>query len=160
MLEKKKDILYFLLIAALIAVDQIVKWVVESQFVLNDPMVIWNFVQLTYIHNTGAAFSILEGARVTFVLFNVLLIAVAVWAWRKPWMGRYKLSVSLVLAGALGNCVDRLFRGYVVDFIDLTYWPIFNIADIAIVCGTILLSIKILTAKENELPDFGKKSVK
>ena len=84
------------------------------------------------------------------------MVAAVLWAWKKPWMGRYKLSVSLIVAGALGNCIDRIFRGYVVDFIDFTYWPVFNVADIAVVCGTILLSIMILTAKEEELPVFGK----
>lgn len=151
---------YLVLIAGLIGLDQLVKYIVEQQFVLNVPMEIWNFINLTYIHNTGAAFGIMEGARALFVIFNIVLIAAAWWAWKKPWMGRYKLSVSLIIAGALGNCIDRVFRGYVVDFIDFTYWPVFNIADIAVVCGTILLSIRILTAKEDQLPTFGKKSGK
>lgn len=147
---------YILLIAALIGVDQLVKLLIVENFTLFESIEIWNFIHLTYIHNTGAAFGILEGARFAFVLFNVILLVAAIWAWRKPWMGRYKLSVSLIIAGALGNCIDRLFRGYVVDFIDLSYWPIFNIADIAVVCGTILLSIMIFTAKEDELPFWGK----
>ena len=151
---------YIVLMLGLIGLDQLVKWVVEQQFVLNVPLEIWNFINLTYIHNTGAAFGIMEGARFLFVIFNIVLIAAAVWAWKKPWMGRYKCSVSMIIAGAMGNCIDRVFRGYVVDFIDFTYWPIFNIADIAIVCGTILLSVKILTAKEDQLPEFGKKSGK
>ena len=146
---------YVLLIAALIGVDQLVKWLVIQNFQLFESIELWNFIHLTYIHNTGAAFGMLEGARVLFLIFNVILVAAVIWAWKKPWMGRYKLSVSLIVAGALGNCIDRIFRGYVVDFIDLTYWPIFNVADIAVVCGTILLSIMIFTAKEDELPFFG-----
>lgn len=147
---------YILLIAALIGVDQLVKLLIVENFTLFESIEIWKFVHLTYIHNTGAAFGILEGARFAFVLFSAALVAASVWAWKKPWMGRYKLSASLIIAGALGNCIDRLFRGYVVDFIDLTYWPIFNVADIAVVCGTILLSIMIFTAKEDELPFWGK----
>ena len=151
---------YVFLIAALIGVDQLVKLLIVENFTLFESIEIWNFIHLTYIHNTGAAFGILEGARFAFVIFNVILLAAVIWAWKKPWMGRYKLSVSLIIAGALGNCIDRLFRGYVVDFIDLTYWPIFNIADIAVVCGTILLSIMIFTAKEDELPFLEKKNKK
>ena len=72
-------------------------------------------------------------------------------------MKRYRGAVSVIIAGALGNCIDRIFRGYVVDFIDFTYWPVFNVADIAVVCGTVLLAILILTGKEEELPPLGKK---
>ncbi|MBQ4092984.1 MAG: signal peptidase II [Firmicutes bacterium] len=147
---------YVLLIAALIGVDQLVKLLVVQNFELFESLELWNFIHLTYIHNTGAAFGMMEGARVLFLIFNIVLAAAVLWAWKKPWMGRYKLSVSLIVAGALGNCIDRIFRGYVVDFIDFTYWPVFNVADIAVVCGTILLSIMILTAKEEELPVFGK----
>ena len=147
---------YVLLIAALIGVDQLVKLLVVRNFELFESLELWNFIHLTYIHNTGAAFGMMEGARVLFLIFNIVLVAAVLWAWKKPWMGRYKFAVSLIVAGALGNCIDRIFRGYVVDFIDFTYWPVFNVADIAVVCGTILLSIMILTAKEEELPVFGK----
>jgi len=147
---------YVLLIAALIGVDQLVKLLVVQNFELFESLELWNFIHLTYIHNTGAAFGMMEGARVLFLIFNIVLVAAVLWAWKKPRMGRYKLSVSLIVAGALGNCIDRIFRGYVVDFIDFTYWPVFNVADIAVVCGTIRLSIMILTAKEEELPVFGK----
>ena len=147
---------YVLLIAALIGGDQLVKLLVVQNFELFESLELWNFIHLTYIHNTGAAFGMMEGARVLFLIFNIVLVAAVLWAWKKPWMGRYKFAVSLIVAGALGNCIDRIFRGYVVDFIDFTYWPVFNVADIAVVCGTILLSIMILTAKEEELPVFGK----
>lgn len=151
---------YLLLIIGLIGVDQLGKLLVVEHFQVSESIELWNFIHLTYIQNTGAAFGILEGARIAFVAFNVLLMVAAVFLWKKPFMRRYKLSASLILAGALGNCIDRLFRGYVVDFIDLTYWPVFNIADIAVVCGTLLLAIMILTAKEKDLPHFGKKAMK
>lgn len=151
---------YLLLIIGLIGADQLGKLLVVEHFQVSESIELWNFIHLTYIQNTGAAFGILEGARIAFVVFNVLLIVAAVFLWKKPFMRRYKLSTSLILAGALGNCIDRLFRGYVVDFIDLSYWPVFNIADIAVVCGTLLLAIMILTAKEKDLPGFDKKAMK
>ena len=71
-------------------------------------------------------------------------------------MRRYRGAVSVIIAGALGNCIDRVFRGFVVDFMDFTYWPVFNVADIAVVCGTILLAVLILTGKEEDLPPLAK----
>ncbi|MGM9568263.1 MAG: signal peptidase II [Clostridia bacterium] len=155
--QQRKTLGYLLLIAVLIALDQCTKWIVDLRMNLFQSIEIWNFIKLTYIHNTGAAFGILEGSRVLFVLFTLALIIAAVLLWKKPWMNRYRGAVSVIIAGALGNCIDRIFRGYVVDFIDFTYWPVFNMADIAVVCGTVLLAFLILTGKEEDLPSLGKK---
>ena len=155
--QQRKTLGYLLLIAVLIALDQCTKWIVDLRMELFQSVEIWNFIKLTYIHNTGADFGILEGSRILFVLFTLALIIAAVLLWKKPWMKRYRGAVSVIIAGALGNCIDRIFRGYVVDFIDFTYWPVFNVADIAVVCGTVLLAILILTGKEEELPPLGKK---
>lgn len=155
--QQKRTLGYILLIALLIAVDQIVKGFVATRMDLFQSIELWQFIKLTYIHNTGAAFGILNGSRILFVLFTAALLVLVALVWRKAWMKRYYCAVSLILGGALGNCIDRIFRGYVVDFIDFTYWPVFNIADIAVVCGTILLAVMILTAKEEDLPSLGKK---
>ena len=155
--QQKRTLGYILLIALLIAVDQIVKGFVATQMDLFQSIELWQFIKLTYIHNTGAAFGILNGSRILFVLFTAALLVLVALVWRKAWMKRYYCAVSLILGGALGNCIDRIFRGYVVDFIDFTYWPVFNIADIAVVCGTILLAVLILTAKEEDLPSLRKK---
>lgn len=148
---------YILLILGLLGLDQCTKWIVDSQMDLFQSIEIWNFIKLTYIHNTGAAFGILEGSRFLFILFNVILIGIVAYFWKKPWAKRYHFAVSVIIAGALGNCIDRVFRGYVVDFINFTYWPVFNVADIAVVCGTIFLAILILTCKEEDLPSLAKK---
>lgn len=155
--QQKRTLGYILLIALLIAVDQIVKGFVATRMDLFQSIELWQFIKLTYIHNTGAAFGILNGSRILFVLFTAALLVLVALVWRKDWMKRYYCAVSLILGGALGNCIDRIFRGYVVDFIDFTYWPVFNIADIAVVCGTILLAVLILTAKEEDLPSPRKK---
>lgn len=156
--RQKKNVGYLLLIVVLIALDQWAKWIVDTRMELFQSVEIWRFIKLTYIHNTGAAFGILEGSRILFILFVLLLIVATVLLWRKPWMKRYSGAVCVIIAGALGNGLDRIFRGYVVDFIDFTYWPVFNVADIAVVCGTIYLAILILTSKEEGLPSFRKKS--
>lgn len=154
--QQRKSIGYILLIAVLIGLDQCTKWIVDARMDLFQSIEIWNFIKLTYIHNTGAAFGILEGSRFLFIILPLILITGTVLLWKKPWMRRYRGAVSVIIAGALGNCIDRVFRGFVVDFIDFTYWPVFNVADIAVVCGTILLAILILTGKEEDLPPLAK----
>ncbi len=136
---------YFILILVLIGLDQGVKWLVVAHMMPYSSIEIWRFVHLTFVRNTGAAFGIFEGAKVFFILFTIaLIVAYIIFFCRRQGFERYRLAASLMVGGAVGNCIDRIFRGYVVDFIDLSYWPVFNIADIAVVCGTLLLAILIL----------------
>ena len=122
--------------------DQASKWLVRQSLHLGQSIpVLSPVLHLTYVQNTGAAFGMLRGHAPLFVLLSV---AVAVWIvaeLRKPdGHGRLTLlSLSLILGGALGNVIDRLCLGYVVDFIDLRVWPVFNIADSAITVGVSLL---------------------
>lgn len=140
---------YLLLIIGVIGLDQCAKWIVQMNMDIFASVKVWGFIKLTYIQNTGAAFGILDGNRFLFVIFTFVLCIFVASIWKKPWMGRYHLSAALILAGAVGNSIDRVVRGYVVDFIDLTFFPaIFNVADIAICCGTVLLALLILFSKE------------
>ena len=139
--------LYLLLILGVVGLDQVIKGLVVLKMDLFQSIPLWHFIKLTYIQNTGAAFGILEGSRSLFIIFTLALIVAAVVLWKKPKMKRYRFPVSLVIAGAVGNCIDRICRGYVVDFIDFTYWPVFNVADIAVCVGVCVLAIKILTDK-------------
>jgi signal peptidase II len=111
-------------------------------------------VYLTYLQNTGAAFGILKGMT---VLFIVLSVAAALWIGYELWVAPpdraqadHRLqspvrvvALSLVLGGAVGNLIDRLWRGYVVDFIDVRIWPVFNLADSAITIGVGLLLFQV-----------------
>jgi signal peptidase II len=140
---------YLLLIIGVIGLDQCAKWIVQMQLDLYGSVKIWGFLKLTYIQNTGAAFGILDGNRFLFVIFTLMLCVFMLSIWKKPWMKRYHLSAALIIAGAIGNSIDRIVRGYVVDFIDLSFFPaIFNVADIAVCCGTVLLALLILFSKE------------
>lgn len=100
------------------------------------------FFELSYIENTGAAFSLGHGANRLFVAVSVALIAVLVRQLRRwPADDRFlQAGGLLVLAGALGNLVDRLLYGHVVDFLYLHYWPVFNVADSCITVGALLLA--------------------
>ena len=129
----------YLLIAGIILLDQIVKFAVrELMYVGESIPVIENVFHLTYVQNKGAAFSLFSGSGFMLLVLPVIALAVAVWYmethkdvhWTLP------LSLSLIIAGGLGNLIDRLFLGYVTDMIDFKIWsPVFNIADIAVCVG-------------------------
>ncbi len=134
-------------IALVIAVlDQYTKALVRANLPLNVSWmpIAWldRFVTLTHVRNTGAAFGILPHLGGVFRIVSLVVIAAIIFYFRQlagtSWLLR--LAFGLQLGGATGNLIDRLARGYVTDFIDVRVWPIFNVADSAIVVGTILLA--------------------
>jgi signal peptidase II len=136
--------------AAVLAVDLASKLVVVATLSDRDPLrLLGGAVYLTEARNTGAAFSFAEGATVVFTLIAVAVAVVIVRASRRLFSTGWAVSLGLVLGGAVGNLADRVFRdpgflrGGVVDFVSLfdpygRVWPIFNVADSAIVCGGLL----------------------
>jgi len=136
-------------IALLIMVlDQFTKVLVLGRFQLGDSLPVTSFFNLVRVHNHGAAFSFLADAggwqRWFFTGLGVVATVLMVWMLRKhPGQRLFCAAISLILGGAVGNVVDRLIHGYVVDFLDF-YWgtwhfPAFNLADSAITLGAILL---------------------
>lgn len=131
-----------------IVLDQLSKhWIVQT-FSFAESRPVTDFFNLALAHNTGAAFSFLAEAggwqRLFFIMVAVVASAVMLYLLRKH--GRevlFSMALSLVLGGALGNLIDRIRWGYVVDFLDFYYgsyhWPAFNVADMAITGGVILL---------------------
>ena len=100
-----------------------------------------HLIYLTLVHNPGAAFGILAHATPLLVLLTCSVLTV-VWFNRRKLARQpllFKLGVTLGLAGAVGNLIDRLRLGYVIDFIDMRFWPVFNVADMSIVAGVFLL---------------------
>ncbi|NMB45874.1 MAG: signal peptidase II [Firmicutes bacterium] len=100
-----------------------------------------HLVHLTLVHNPGAAFGILAHATPFLVILTGAVLAV-VWLNRRKIATQslaFKLGLTLGLAGAVGNLIDRLRLGYVIDFIDLRFWPVFNVADMSIFSGVCLL---------------------
>ncbi|HHT72695.1 MAG TPA: signal peptidase II [Firmicutes bacterium] len=102
---------------------------------------------LTYVRNTGAAFGLLRGKAPVLAGIAVLGVALAAWQWKRivSQGSRVKWGLAAALAGALGNMIDRLAYGSVIDFFDIRIWPIFNIADLAISCGIVLLFWEVLS---------------
>lgn len=142
-----------LLAVAVLAADQVTKWLALNGLSDRGPVhVIWT-LQLNLARNTGAAFSLLSGKGLGPVIALLALLVVAGLALTSHTLrsGVGSLGIGLVLGGALGNLADRIFRshdgflgGAVVDFIDFQWWPVFNVADAAIVIGVVLLAVATL----------------
>lgn len=146
----------------LLCIDQISKLLVVNLLTkTNSITIIKNFFYLTYINNDGAAFSILVGKRIFLILIAVLVIVMLIRCIKKNNIqNKLELvSISLIIGGSLGNLMDRVVRGYVIDFLDFKIFnynfPIFNLADTFIVIGVILLLLKELR-KENNLDSRNK----
>jgi signal peptidase II len=136
--------LVLLLACMVVVVDQVSKALVRST--LGSGRVIrllGGLVQLDFTRNTGAAFGILRSSGILFVLVAIVVSAGILLLHRRvaasPSLVR--VSLGLILGGALGNLIDRLRYGYVTDFIDLRWWPVFNLADSAIVIGVFVLTV-------------------
>jgi len=111
----------------------------------------WEFFRIQVVHNTGAAFGILPGQSLALKIVAIIgilaLIAIIVLASRRfPYLisRGTTIGVSLLLGGAIGNLIDRIFRGEVTDFISIGIWPAFNVADSAIVIGAIITALSLL----------------
>lgn len=141
----------FIIILGII-LDRITKlWALNVLKPDNDIIVIKNYFQLAYLENRGAAFGIFQNKVVFLSLFTVILIiGLIIYLYKNRGKSRIlSISLSLIISGALGNFYDRIVYKYVVDFIcvhykDIYYFPTFNVADIFVFCGTILLAIYIL----------------
>lgn len=144
-----------LMFFTILFLDQGTKYLVQKMMGLYTSIpVIGNVLKLTYIRNPGAAFGISMGNRYLFVGLSVLACAVmAYYFWRLPreeaW-GRF--SLTLIFGGAIGNLIDRLLYGEVTDFIEVGvagyYWPVFNVADMAVTIGVILLFFRMSSARQ------------
>ena len=147
---KKKSLIVLISILLLIVFDQIVKYLIVNNFNIGEEKIlIDNFLKFIYIRNTGAAFGILSGNIIFLIGISLLLIFYIVKEMKKNIDNNLSLlSFSLILGGAVGNLIDRIFRGYVVDFISFTLFQremsIFNIADMYITIGVILLIYIVL----------------
>lgn len=140
---------YLILTVVLVALDQLVKYLVLNHIDLGAHVpFIPHIVELTYVQNTGAAFSMFEEHTWILALISLvmsLVLAVALWKnfFRHP-VG--KITLTLLLAGAVGNLIDRVFRGFVVDMFNVLFmnFAVFNVADICVVVGGIAAAVYYL----------------
>ncbi len=128
--------------------DRLTKIFASSNFNGRDVEVIPGILSMVYVENTGAAFSILKDKTWLLSIISLLfcIFAVVYYVVKKPRNKLLCLSGTLIFAGALGNAIDRVFYGYVIDFIktDFIEFPVFNVADIAITAGAVLLMIYVI----------------
>lgn len=141
--------------AACLAViaDQASKYVVTHSSIADSPVQLIPYVHLQLVRNTGVAFSLFAGARWALVIVGALVLAGVVYAAVKSDQAdrTTHISLGLIAGGAIGNMIDRIRLGAVVDFIDVGAWPTFNVADICIVIGVGLLLLRTMTARNDEV---------
>lgn len=129
--------------------DQLIKYLVLNNISSTDVItVIPKVVQLVFVKNTGAAFSLLSGKTYVLSIISLAVCTAVIWYLirKKPQSKLLLASLGLILGGAFGNLIDRIFRNYVVDYIELCFvhFPVFNLADIAITVGAVLLMIYVV----------------
>ena len=135
----------FILAAVILSLDQLTKFIITKNLMPHESMpVIKGIFHFTLVHNRGAAFGILKGQLFLFIFTSVIAIILIYRTLKNCHLNLYSISLGLILAGAIGNLIDRLLFGYVIDFLDFRIWPVFNIADASITIGAILMGFSAL----------------
>ncbi|MGH2443432.1 MAG: signal peptidase II [Chloroflexota bacterium] len=134
-----------------IILDQVTKALVAAHLKGHPLKLLGGGLYVVYARNTGAAFSIFRSGGAVFVVIAVVVSAGIIVYFRRVTESPLpvRIALGLILGGALGNLIDRVRLGFVVDFIDLRWWPVFNIADSCIVIGTVLLIVVAFLQSEN-----------
>lgn len=147
--------IYYLIAAAVIVFDRVVKKLVVSNMVPWETIpVIEDIFHFTYVQNRGAAFSMWQGQGIILIGFPLAAIAVGlilIYLKRNKWDKLMLTSVAMICGGGLGNLIDRIMLGYVVDLFDFRVFPVFNIADIFICvgCGLMILDVLFFERKNS-----------
>jgi signal peptidase II len=153
-----RTLLIILTAVVVVVADQLTQsWI--TGYPLGQTIAKFGFIRIIHIQNDGSAFGLFQGQmaiiRIVAAIGVAVLVVAAVWAYRKypgvftKWNG---IAYGLVMGGAIGNLIDRFRFGYVVDFVDVGFWPVFNIADSGITIGVIMFAITLLryTLKERK----------
>ena len=149
-MEMKKRLLTYLVLVITLIGDLLTKFLIKNKNII----IINNFLTFTYTKNTGAAWSLLAGRRFFLIIISVLFLGLIIYySFKFKNNKRNNIAFGLIIGGLLGNLFDRIFYGYVRDFISLKfgnyYYPIFNVADIAIVISIILIIIAIIKKEDD-----------
>lgn len=133
-------------------------WALKALFPDKEIVIIKNFFSLEYLENRGAAFGILQNKQFLLAIITIVVAAVMIYYLLKykPKSVLLKISLAMIISGAFGNLFDRVVYNYVVDFIlwhykDIYYFPTFNVADMMVVCGTVLLALYLIITPEDKL---------
>lgn len=137
-----------------VVLDQFLKYLVRKNMVIGQSIpLINNAFRLTYVRNTGAAFSLFVGFSSYLAIVGLIVAAVLLYLHYRASSKNYLLQIglALILGGSFGNLIDRVTRAYVIDYIDIIIWPVFNLADIMINVGVALLAYKLFFKEENNV---------
>lgn len=138
--------LLFILGLIILFLDQVTKQLIKFFSITTTN----HFVDLTFTTNTGTLFSLFAGANfinIIFILLSLLAIGVLVYLFKEETIFLRKISYVIIVSGILGNLVDRIFYGSVIDFINFHFWPIFNLADSALFVGVLISLISLIKEK-------------
>ena len=158
-----RNVVFFLTALLVVVADQLSKMWIRSNLDVEELLFELGFFRLTHIQNTGAAFGLFQGHSFALTIVAlvgiVILLLYALLIYRRfPILDNLlgKSALGLVLGGTVGNLIDRLHLGYVTDFIDVSVWPAFNIADSAIVVGVIIVAYSLCSLARAEKHGDGK----
>ena len=140
--------MFWWIIGTVVVSDQLTKYLIRSTVELNQTVHVFSgLLDLTYIHNYGAAFSILQNKQTFLITFTgIAMVAIILYVIRQGnKLPRAEVAaLGLIVAGGLGNLVDRVMRGYVVEFLNIYILPVFNVADMAVCAGSALLVYSVV----------------
>ncbi|MEA3492819.1 MAG: signal peptidase II [Candidatus Margulisiibacteriota bacterium] len=144
---------FYLLAILITVIDQSIKQIIHLTMPLGKSIPLFWILKLTYVGNTGAAFSLFSGFSNYLIIISVVVVAAVIYFhYRVPITDRLaQTGLAFILGGSIGNLVDRVFRSYVIDYIDITVWPVFNFADIMINLGVFLIIIRMFKHETNSV---------
>ncbi len=149
--RSKIDIVIFLSgVAGVVLLDRLSKIFFTRLLDLNESIAVFkNVMHFTLVHNTGIAFGLFRDCGLVFVIIPLILTGLLIYniyyyRHSEQLSRTYIVAFSLILGGAIGNLIDRIFIGYVIDFIDFRIWPVFNVADSAITIGAAVILFKCI----------------
>ena len=153
--------IYLIVTIILVLLDQATKLLALTKLKpVGNITVIPGFFDFTFVENRGAAFGILHGKRFFFIILTIIIVLVIIYEMKKmPVNKEYnklRWAFTLIISGAIGNLIDRIIRGYVVDFFEFTFidYPVFNVADIFVVFGALFMAfLVIFVIKEEKKED-------
>lgn len=127
---KKRN--FVIVIVIFLILDLISKWLVTGKQI----NLINNFLSINFVKNSGALFGLFKGYNIIFILLSIIVLIIIIYMLNE--FG-YNFGFAVIFAGILGNFIDRIYFGYVRDFIDFNFWPVFNLADVFLVGGVLYL---------------------
>jgi len=149
----KKNFYFFsVILITSVILDIFTKFLVRKNLDLNESLpLIKNILHITKIHNTGAVWGILQNNNIFFIIISIIVLSILIYYFQD--LAKSKASVfflAFIFSGAIGNLIDRILFGFVIDFIDFRIWPVFNIADSALIIGIIGIIFLNLTNKDDK----------